>query len=63
LKDVLSKNGGKGRNRRVVPKSGAKIMPKGNAEWLFRHRDGKEILSRRRWRGKGMLAMREELCM
>ena len=33
LKDVLSKNVGKGRNRRVVPKSGAKIMPKGNAEF------------------------------
>ena len=30
---------------------------------LFRHRYGKEIPSRRIWRGKGMLARREELCM
>lgn len=30
---------------------------------LFRHRYVKEIPSKRIWRGKGMLARREELCM
>jgi hypothetical protein len=33
LKDVLLKNVGKKRNRGVAPKSGAKMMPKGNVQF------------------------------